>query len=40
MCELVTQVWEAEGISEKWKKTIIVPIYKKEIEISVRITGE
>ena len=38
--ELVTQIWEEERIPEEWNKTIIVPIYKKEIEIGVRITGE
>jgi hypothetical protein len=26
MYELVRQIWEAEGIPEEWKETIIVPI--------------
>jgi len=38
--ELVKQIWEEERISEEWKETIIVPKYKKEIEIGVIITGE
>jgi hypothetical protein len=40
MYELVTQIWEEERIPEEWKETLIVPTYKKEIEISVRKTGE
>ena len=27
--EPVRQIWEEERISEEWKETIIVPIYKK-----------
>jgi len=27
--ELVKLIWEEKGISEEWKETIIVPIYKK-----------
>ena len=27
--ELVGQIWEEERIAEEWKKTIIVPTYKK-----------
>jgi len=27
--ELVRQIWEEERIPEKWKETIVVPIYKK-----------
>jgi hypothetical protein len=38
--EPVRQIWEKERIPEEWRKTIAVPIYKKEIEIGVRITGE
>jgi len=29
--ELVRQLWEEERITEEWKETIIVPIYKKGI---------
>jgi len=38
--ELVRQIWEEESISEEWKETIIVSIYKKEIDIGVRIAEE
>ena len=38
--EPVRQIWEEERIPEEWKATTVVPIYKKEIEIGVRITGE
>jgi len=38
--ELVRQIWEEERISEEWKETIIVPIYKKGIDIGVRIAEE
>jgi hypothetical protein len=27
--ELVRQIWQVERITEDWKETIIVPIYKK-----------
>jgi len=27
--ELVRQIWEEERISEEWKETIIIPMYKK-----------
>ena len=35
MYELVRQIWEAEGIPEEWKETIIVPIQKKSRQRSV-----
>ena len=38
--KLVRQIWEEERIPEEWKETTVVTIYKKEIEIGVRITGE
>ena len=38
--DLVRQIWEEERMPEEWKETIIVPIYKREIETGVRITGE
>jgi len=37
---LVRQIWEEERIPAEWKETVIVPIYKKEAEIGVKITGE
>jgi len=40
ICELVRQIWEEERMPEEWKETLIVLNAKKEIEISVRITGE
>jgi hypothetical protein len=40
MYELVRQIWEAERIPEEWKEILIVPIYKNEIEICVRMKGE
>jgi len=38
--ESVRQIWEEERIPEEWKETTVVTIYKKEIEIGVKITGE
>jgi len=38
--EPVIQIWEEERIPEEWKETTVVPIYKKETEIGVKITGE
>jgi len=38
--ELVRQIWEEERMPEEWKETIIAPMYKKKIQIGVRITGE
>ena len=38
--EPVRQILEEERISDEWKATIGVPIYKKEKETGVRITGE
>jgi hypothetical protein len=38
--KLVRQISEEERKHEEWKETIIVPIYKKEIDIGVKITGE
>jgi hypothetical protein len=38
--EPVRQIWEEERIPEEWKETTVVPIYKKKIEIGVKITGE
>jgi hypothetical protein len=39
MYDIVRRIWE-ERIPEKWKETIIVPIYKKETEIGGRKKGE
>ena len=40
MYGLVRKIWEEERIPEEWKETVIVPIYKEEIEIGVRKIGE
>jgi hypothetical protein len=40
MYELVRQIWKAERIPEEWKETLIVPIYKNEIKICVRMKVE
>jgi hypothetical protein len=29
ICELVQQIWEEEIITEDWKESIIIPVYKK-----------
>ena len=38
--EVVRQIWEEERMPEEWKETTIIPIYKREIETGVKITGE
>jgi len=37
--ELMREIWEEERMPKEWKETIIVPIYKKEIETGENYRG-